>query len=145
MLAHVAKLSCQETWQACEEAAAVQVHCSTDEGLPSVPEAHVQGSETHSPGPISFLYNEQVTYISQRHNISAFLTLTPCGAVYSPWPTIDMATAQLNMSRTTYKKSEVPVMVVMMVIMTLCNMYTDYFKRVPFTSEKKIIFMKYKL
>jgi len=65
MLAHVATLSCQEPRQACEEAAAVQVHCSTDGGLPSVPEAHVQGSEKQSPAPISFLYNELVTYISE--------------------------------------------------------------------------------
>jgi len=49
-----------------------------------------------------------------------------------------MAIAQLNMNRTTYKKSEVPVVAVV-VIMTLCNMHTDYFKRLPFTSEKKTI------
>ena len=65
MLVHAATLSCQEHLQACEEVAAVQVHCSTDEGLPSVPEAHVQGSETHSPATISFLYNELITYISE--------------------------------------------------------------------------------
>jgi len=56
-----------------------------------------------------------------------------------------MATAQLNISRTTEKKSKVLVVVVMVVITTLCNMYTDYFKRLPFTSEKKIIIIKYKL
>lgn len=137
MLVHVATQNCQEHWQACEGVAAVQAHCSTDEGLPSVPEAHVQGSETHSPAPISFLYNELVTYISEWHNISAFFTLPPHGAVYSPWPMKDMATAQFNMSKTTYKKCE--VLVVMVVIMTLCNTYKDYSKISPLTSKKKII------
>jgi len=48
MLAHVTTLSCQEPLQDCEEVAAAQVLYSTDEVLPSIPQAHVQGSETES-------------------------------------------------------------------------------------------------
>jgi len=47
-----------------------------------------------------------------------------------------MATAQLNMNRTTYKKSEVLVVAVE-VIMTLCNTHTDYFKRCLSHSKRK--------
>lgn len=47
MLAHAATLSCQEPLQGCEEAAAAQVHCSTEEALPSILEAHVQDSEIY--------------------------------------------------------------------------------------------------
>jgi hypothetical protein len=57
----------------------------------------------------------------------------------------DMGTVQFNTSRTTYKKCEVLVVMVIVVIGTLCNTYKDYSKRLPFTSEKKIILKKYKL
>jgi hypothetical protein len=47
MLAHVTTLSCQEPSQGCEVVAAAPGHCSTEEALPSILEAHVQDSETY--------------------------------------------------------------------------------------------------
>jgi hypothetical protein len=46
-LTHVTTLSCQEPLQGCEEVAAAQVHCLTEEALPSILEAHVQDSEKY--------------------------------------------------------------------------------------------------
>jgi hypothetical protein len=88
MLAHVTRLSCREPLQGCEEAEAAQVLCSVEEVLPSTPEAHVQGSETYSTAPISFLYRGMETEITLNDKIPQVTTQVSAEVLFS-MPTID--------------------------------------------------------
>jgi hypothetical protein len=63
MLAHVTTLSCQEPLQDCEEVAIAQVHCSTEEALPSILEAHVQDSEKYRTIQLSLQWSGNIKII----------------------------------------------------------------------------------